>query len=231
MIEIMYDPSNVGSQICNSKGKITICRKYHMTKEEMKINKKIWDRDIKDVPKFIVKKAGKYFFNPYRKGIYYYQIKSLFLLGSNEWHSLDVILNKIEEIMSSIKIIDNNVITNVWNKFKGKISQTNAYKTKDYIGRIQENMVFFQRLTKSHPYGYKLRQVYSAVDIKRISVEGFSQGKYYYRLSTYNNAMESLPIRDFSEFVFKQHKNRYINPRFIGTIKTKDITMKQGVKI
>ena len=92
-------------------------------------------------------------------------------------------------------------------------------------------MVFFQRLTKLHPYGYKLRQVFSAIDVKRVSKEGFSEGCFFYRLSTYDDIAEALPIRDFQEFEFIRHERKYVNYKFVGKIITKDKIIKEGVVI
>ncbi|KKL12384.1 hypothetical protein LCGC14_2536280, partial [marine sediment metagenome] len=182
----------------------------------------------KKADKNIVKLAGKHFFNPFRKGIYYYQIYAMFLLGANRWHSLSSIIRKMKKIMSEVEVRKDGIRTTAWEKFRGKSQRENAICCKDYIGRVQENMVFFQRLTKLHPSGYKLRQVYSSIDIKRTNKKGFINGCYYYRLSTYNSIKEALPLRDFSKFDFPQHERKYISYKFIGTIITKDKVIKEG---
>ena len=79
-----------------------------------------------------------------------------------------------------------------------------------------------------HPTGYKLHQVHAALDVKRMSRRGFSQGVYFYRLSTYSNIDNALPIKDFSEFTFPRHEGKYISRKFIGTIVTKDRTIVEG---
>jgi len=228
MIEIMYNPEDVGKEVFNSHGRKSIIRKYHMTDKEIKSGQDKWQGIIKDVDSEIVAKAGTKFFNPYRKGIYYHQIMSMFLLGANEWHSLHDIIGKMEEIMSDIYIKREGVRMTLWEKFRGRSSRDNAIKSKDYVGRVQENMIFFQRLSKLHPYGYKLRQVFSAVDIKRVNREGFSNGCYYYRLSTYKYKPLALPIRDYSGFDFPLHERKYISYKFIGTIVTKDKIITEG---
>jgi len=220
MIKVIYRPEDVGKVVINSHGKLSKIRKYHMTDEEIPIMRDRWEKSIIDVNEDIKELAGDYFFNPYRSGIYYYQIQSLYLLGANKWHSFNKILTKMELIMSLESFCKNGMKTTFWEKFKNKRNRENAAKCKDYIGRIQENMIFFQRLSRLHPCGYKLRQVRAAVDIKRTTKEGFLNGRYFYRLSTYSTEKEALPIRDFSNFVFPRHEKKYINYNFIGTIIT-----------
>jgi hypothetical protein len=132
----------------------------------------------------------------------------------------------MEEIMSGVAINKGGIRMTAWDKFRGKRVRADSSRCKDYIGRVQENMVFFQRLNKLHPTGYKLRQVRSAVDMKRVNKQGFSKGCYFYRLSTYSNIEDALPIRDFSKFVFPMHEKKYINYKFVGTIITRDKVIK-----
>jgi len=228
MLDFMYDPSDVGKEVLNSHGKKTTIRKYHMTDREQEIARNKWSLETDHIDKQIVKRAGKHFFNPYRKGVYYYQVYAMFLLGANEWHSLHDIIRKMEGLMSQVPIKKDGVVTNQWDKFRGKSSRDLAIKCKDFVGRIQENMVFFQRLNKLHPTGYKLRQVNSAVDMKRVDKKGFSNGCFYYRLSTYDHFDQALPIRDYSEFTFPLHERKYVSYKFVGTIVTHDKVIKQG---
>jgi len=229
MLDIMYDPKDVGKEVVNNRGKKTTIRKYHMTDAEMEIARNKWEKETKKAPYYMRKKAGPHFFNPYRKGVYYYQVYAMFLLGANKWHKLSDVIEKMEEIMSNHIINRDGMIFTAWDKFKSKTSRTNSLRCKDYVGRVQENMVFFQRLNKLHPTGYKLMQVFSAVDMKRINKRGFPNGCYFYRLSTYSNIEESLPIRDFSEFVFPRHERKYVNYKFVGTIITQDKVITEGV--
>jgi hypothetical protein len=223
----MYSPGDVGKEILNSHGKKTTIRKYHMSEKDIISCKKRWEKVLQDVDPSLVSQAGEHFFNPFRKGIYYYQIQSMFLLGANKWHSLSSIVCKMEEIMSIKSIRKNGVRITLWDKFRGKSSRYNAIRCKDYVGRIQENMLFFQRLTRLHPTGYKLRQVCSAVDIKREDKKGFPIGCFSYRLSTYGSVEESLPIRDYSQFTFPRNERKYVSYKFIGTIMTSTKT-KEG---
>ena len=228
MTEIMYDPDDVGKEVLNNRGKLARKRKYHMTEKEQKIAREKWELETKDVPKRIKKLAGPYFYNPYRKGIYYYQIYSMYLLGSNKWHKLSDIISNMQKIMTKKVLKKDKIEITAWEKFVKKSSREDAVRCKDFVGRIQENMVFFQRLTKLHPTGYKLRQVRSAIDMKRISKIGFPGGIFFYRLSTYSTIEEALPIRDFKEFDLLKYKSRYVNYRFIGTIITKDKIIQKG---
>lgn len=226
---ISYSPDDVGKHIINKRGKIIKIRKYHMIEEEMKKTRRKWLLDVKEVDRRIRKKAGRLFFNPYRRGIYYYQIQALFLLGANQWHGLSNILKKIEDIMSTVP--ERGIFSNAWEKFKGKSERDNALRCKDYIGRIQENFILLQRLTGRHPYGYKLKQVCVAIDTKRVSKRGMPNGIYYYRLSTYYSTKKALPLRDYKKFKFPRHEKKYISSRFIGTVITKNKIIKKGVVV
>lgn len=232
MASIIYNPDEVGKESLNSKGKLIKNRKYHLTDDEMPIVRKKWLAEIKGTDLKLKSKAGRVFFNPYRQGIYYYQIQTLFLLGANEWHSLPEIIEKLEEYTSGISlrasVVKSKGYQSAWDKFRGKINRPWAKISKDYVGRIQDNYVMLQRLSQKHPYGYKLNQVCGAIDIKRIDKEGFTQGFYYYRLSTYRKRSEALPIKDFSEFTFPRHKGKYISRKFLGTIVTSDGIIKAG---
>ena len=232
MVEMIYNPDEVGTEITNSKGKKVKIRKYHMTKEEMLVGQERWLKELSffspQKVKKLRKKSGKRFFNPFRKGIYYYQIQVLFLLGSNEWHSFSRILTSIRSYMSKIPVEDSR-FDNAWDKFRGKSARLCASRCKDDQGRIKENFQFFQRLSQLHPYGYKLRQVGAAVDVKRVTRAGISNGVYFYRLSTYTNPDKAWPIRDYSRYKFPMHEKRYISYKFLGTIITMDKEIVQGV--
>lgn len=217
-MKITYKPEDVGKVVINNRGRKTVIRKYHMTDKEKKFLRNRWLLSNKDINSKLFNLAGKKFFNPYREGIYHYQVQALFLLGCNKWHSLSLIIKKLSFCMSNIEILYKGRTITAWEGFRGKEGRFNARICKDYIGRVKENMIFFQRLSGFHPSGYKLRQVGAAIDIKRVSKAGFNSGSFYYRLSTYNDIRKALPIRDFSKFKFPMHKNRYIHDKFIGTI-------------
>ena len=139
MSKIIYKPSDAGKIILNKRGSKIRIRKYHMTKEEMKRNRERWLLDVLEVDKRTMEKVNKRFFNPYRKGIYYYQIQALFLLGAGSWHSFPRILSKIKSYMTDIKLPEDSMFDNTWEKYRGKSNREQSITCKDYIGRIQEN--------------------------------------------------------------------------------------------
>ena len=220
MNEITYKPSDVGSKLLNNRGGYSVVRKYHMTQKESEKIRERWIEEIKNSPSYLRDLSGEHFFNPYRKGIYHYQIQVLYLLGANKWHSLTSIIQKLIKHMTSIEVINKNKTrSTAWDLFRGKSCRDNAIRCKDYKGRIQENMVFFQRLSRLHPCGYKLKQVFSAVDIKKITAPTF-QNSMFYRLSTYDNFEDANPIRDYSEYKFSVGENKLLNSKFIGKLIT-----------
>ena len=130
--------------------------------------------------------------------------------------------------MSEVIVRKDGIRMTSWEKFRGKSQRVHALRCKDYKGRVQENMVLLQRLTKFHPYGYKLRQVCSAIDIMRVTKRGFPNGCYSYRLHTYDNENQALPMRDYSQFVFPRHERKYVSYKFIGTVITMDKVITEG---
>ena len=224
MTKIIYNPEKVGKQIQTEKGKNIIIRKYHLTEEEIARLTERWELEIREVDKEIREKVYPHFFNPFRRGIYHYQIKALYLLGASllgkgEWHDLKSIMNKLEEIMSFISCSRYPFMTE-WDIFRGKLPRKNSMKSKDEKGRVQENMLLLQRLGRLHPYGYKLRQACAAIDLKIIQKKDLLL--YFYRLSSYPTFEEALPIRDFEEFDIVKYNKKGINKKFIGTIYTND---------
>ena len=229
MAEIVYDPELVGKVIRSARGNDVKLRKYHMTDKDMEILKQRFKEETKKVPKHIKKLAGNKFFNPYRRGIYYAQIQALYLLGANKWHSFPVVKKKLIDYMSSYTVINtsNDCLITGWDNFISKTPRQVARRSKDENGKIQENMIFFQRLSQKHPAGLKLRQVCAAVDLKRVSKSGLPNGIFYYRLSTYKTPSDALPIRDFSKF--KKDCRKFINRKFVGKIITSDQIIINGV--
>ena len=237
MAEIMYNPDDVGKIVDGPRGKPIKLRQYHLTPKQMIERKKKFLEITTKVPKKIKDLAGPIFFNPYRNGVYHAQVQTLYLLGASKWHSLLKIRNKMKELMSAIVLHKEDHLTGMkvemtsWEQFKYKIPRSSPSKSKDDQGRIKENMVFLQRLTRLHPSGYKLMQVCTAIDTKRISRPDFPNGLFFYRLSIYQTPEESIPIRDFSEFEFTSKRGRFISYRFIGKVITKDQTILNGKAI
>jgi len=113
MAEVMYNPSDVGKEVTNIRGNKSIIRKYHMTEGEKLSAKANWDKEIEHVDSALKLKAGALFFNPYRKGIYYYQLYALFMLGCNEWHIVNDVITKVEEVNGKLAVTGNLQIKNV----------------------------------------------------------------------------------------------------------------------
>lgn len=237
MVEIMYNPDDVGITINGPRGRPTILRKYHLTDKQMDTRRQVWESQIQEVSDKVREMAGSIFFNPYRNGIYFAQIQALYLLGANKWHNLLKIRDKMKQLMSKITIRKRDKLTEIyseitsWEQFKYKIPRGPLEHSKDEQGRIKENMVFFQRLTRLHPSGYKLRQVCAAVDTKRVTRIEFPNGLFFYRLSTYTTQEEALPIRDFTDFVFTGKRGKFISSKFIGKVITADKTIVNGVTL
>lgn len=234
MAEIMYNPNDVGKIINGPRGNPIRLRQYHLTPKQIVERKRKFIEITKNIPLKIKELAGSEFFNPYRNGVYFAQIQSLYLLGANKWHSLLAIRNKMKEQMSDIIIKKKDNLTgmtvevNSWEQFKYKEPKSSPSKSKDEQGRIRENMVFLQRLTRLHPSGYKLKQVCAAVDMKRVTQLDFPNGLFFYRLSTYKTIEEAIPQRDFSEYTFAGKRGRLITNRFIGKIITADKVLVNG---
>lgn len=183
MKAINYKPELSGKHIYN-KGKLVTIRKFHLKSEEIVCKRNEFRELVKDVPVIIKTKSNKKFFNPYvRRGIYFYQIQTLYLLGCNSYHSLFSVLGKIKKVMP------------MWEKFKLKEHRKASKTNKGYIGRVIENYFFFQRINGLNPYGYKLRQAFGAIDVKIRSHKELGK-VYHFRLSTYNNFEDSIPERD-----------------------------------
>lgn len=235
--EIMYHPTDVGKEVQSSRGNVVTIRKYHMSPEEMETQRKKWIADLEasKIPPSVKRLAHPLFFNPFRQGVYYAEIQALYILGANRWHELSVILPKIQEIMMGMSVVQRTkgqecTYTDAWKMFKEKAPKSSNDRSKDIIGRIQENFVFFQRLTRLHPCGYKLRQVGAALDIRRVSSKKRPNGVWYYMLHTYETEAEAWPTRDYSKFDLTKGASRFVTYKFIGKIITADKTVFQGIE-
>jgi hypothetical protein len=174
------------STYVSSRGNVVQSRRYHMMDEKAKKLQDQWLVDVSTVSEEIRDSAGSVFFNPYRKaGAYYGAIQSLFLLGSNEWHSYVSMRNKMEELMSEIINPKNGISS--WDKFEGRAGKKDVVSCKNLKGRITQNMNVLQRLKGCHPYGEKLKQVNSCIDI-RVTEDGM----LWYKLNTEFSCPESV---------------------------------------
>ncbi|KKN20506.1 hypothetical protein LCGC14_0934730 [marine sediment metagenome] len=169
------------TEIINRRRRKVIPRKYHLTPSQIEKFKKRFDEHTQDVSKLIKEASGSRFFNPFRRaGIYYGCVQSLYLLGSNKWHEYVDVYNQMSKTM---KKIVNSKGSNSWDRFCNrsprKIGNQEVLTSKDDEGRIKQNFRVLQRLGGIHPYGYKLMQACSCIDIKR-----HADGKFYFKLNT-----------------------------------------------
>lgn len=169
---------NEGGGNCSEK---KILRKYHVTDEQ---KAKLEAEALA---------TGRECVNPYRNGLYWASIESLILLGTNKYHDIRVVRDKMCEIMSKIsktkRVGGVKIDTNAWDDFYNKSSRSNAVKPKDGLGRIEQNFRVLQRLPRvnkkeKNPYGLKLAQFGLCIDIKYILDEETNFPISTYRLNT-----------------------------------------------
>ena len=176
--------------IVNRRGKTVSPRKYHVVTSLLDPKRDKWRDKMLSKSLF---KVSDIFFNPYRcNGAYYGAVQSLFLLGSNAWHPYNEVRCKMQEDMSGRKSLSSK--DNSWDKFANKIGREGAAITKDLMGRIVQNFRTLQRLGGIHPYGMKLKQVNSCIDIRRTNM-----GIWEFRLNTsFPSSASVLPSFDIS---------------------------------
>ena len=177
-------------EIINRRGNTVSPRKYHMTDNQLYKGRERWLLTLEGVSPDIRSMASDIFFNPYRaNGAYYGGVQSLYLLGSNEWHNYSEVIKMMQSDMSTRKSATNK--HNSWDKFSARSAREGAISTKDLLGRIVQNFRTVQRLGGVHPYGYKLKQLNSTVDIRRLA-----DGIWCFRLNT--NSV--TPFHDLSAY-------------------------------
>lgn len=189
-------PRGSRSEIVNRRGNLVMPRKYHISDKQFAILADRFAKATTDVDQVIKDKAGTEFFNPYRQaGIYYGCIQALYLLGCNEWHQYIDIFGAMRDLMSKIEGKDGRTS---WQKFCSKGPRMNdgmvVVTAKDIKGRIKQNMRVIQRLGGLHPYGMKLAQVGTCVDIRRCK-----DGLWDYRLRTMI-ASPIVPVFDITAY-------------------------------
>jgi len=172
-------PEKERQKILTSKGIRRKPRRYHMTDEKAKELRKVF------------KETGV-FQNPYKKrGVSYAIVQSLIELGIDKKHSFLDVKKKIKEIMSGIN--DKNGNRTLWDVFVNK-QPINRITGKDINGRIISNFILLQRLSGLHVYGFKLRQLYTCINIYCPDEYGLPLIK----LNTqFNNEDEVKPINEF----------------------------------
>jgi len=156
--------------------------------DEQKIKHRVWEEEIESIEKDIKKRVSSKFFNPFRGGgPYYGGIQALFLLGANKYHTYFSLYDMMKEVMSKMnskKLNENKELIDSWTWFYNKKARNRSMNARDIQGRIHENMRTLQRLGGVYPYGMKLKQLCSCIDIKRVHSEDIEEGEWLYRLNT-----------------------------------------------
>jgi hypothetical protein len=191
------------SKITNRRGNVVTPRKYHMADAQTEKAFKRWEEHISNVSTVIRDKAGTVFYNPYREnGAYYGGVQALYLLGANEWHVFGAVRGMMQDDMSTRKSPTNKKTS--WEKFACRSAREGAASTKDLMGRIVQNFRTLQRLGGVHPYGWKLKELLTTVDIRRkadgiwefrlnTSWDSINSVAPFYDVSGYNNGMKKGP--------------------------------------
>jgi len=161
------------SLIVSNRGNTRKPRRYHMDDAKAKKLRGVF------------KKTGV-FQNPYRKGgLYFAFVQSLANLGLDEIHDFRTVKHEMKSVMSTQV---NKKNQNLWDVFS-KRKPRNALSGRDINGRIIENAMILQRLTGFHPFGEKLRQIHTCVDILKDS-SGLPKFRLNTKFSQYNNKYE-----------------------------------------
>ena len=167
--------------IQTNRGNMKKPRRYHMNDSEAKKMRDKFDKE-------------KIFHNPYRHGgLYHAFIQSLINLGVNEDHSFKNVKHAMQSLMSSEV---NGKNKNLWEIFSSR-KPRNMLSGRDINGRIIENANILQRISGFHPFGEKLRQLHSCVDILKDS-----SGLPKFRLNT--NFSEYSKVKPLNEMKRKK---------------------------
>ena len=198
------------------RNKKNVKRSFVLSPLKFQQLKERFEEIIENVPHGIKIKAGSFFFNPFRSGIYFSQVQSLYLLGCNEYHSYVKIENKIKEILKEIIIKAGfNKDKNKWDVLCCKCDNVNKKHCKDERGKIQHNFTLLQRMGEKSPYGYKLAQVHSCIDI----IENRDK-LFEYRLNTQHSSIEEVkPFYTNRRKVISIKLNILKKPKFIESNK------------
>ncbi len=137
-----------------------------------------------------------------RNGAYWGSVEALILLGTDQWHKLSDIRDKMQEIMEAIpkvkKDAGKTVQTNAWDDFYNKKSRA-ATNPKDGLGRIAQNFSVLQRLPKpgkneKNPYGLKLAQFGMTIDIKYEEQHGV-EVPYFMLNTSWDQDMDGTTVK------------------------------------
>tara|TARA_Y100000310_G_scaffold239568_1_gene243207 strand:- start:2102 stop:2722 length:621 start_codon:yes stop_codon:yes gene_type:complete len=173
----------VSSPIQTKKEKPQTTRSYHMTPDKLS---EYWTKR---------QVLGSYVNPLKRDGAYKAQIQTLITLGTDEWHSHAKVEQEMPAVCSTL------TSKTVWHTFSNRDEREKAPKPKDLGGKITQNFEVLQRLTGEHPYGAKLMQAHSSIDIMFIPFGETlpysgpvkdKKGTYYYKLNTTFKCMEDV---------------------------------------
>lgn len=205
--------------ITNRRGNVVTPRKYHMADDQVDKAQSRWLERVEGVSGSIKDKASDMFFNPYREnGSFYGAVQSLYLLGSNEWHKFGAVREMMEKDMGTRKSASNNRTS--WEKFAYRPAKEGAASTKDLMGRIVQNFRTLQRLGGVHPYGWKLKELLTTVDILR-----HSDGIWQFRLNTSWTDISSIkPFYDVSAYNSGMKKGPK-GKEVVGKVMTSDVAV------
>lgn len=161
-------------------------RKYHLTSDQKEaVLSKFKDEsgELFRVPNPLASRIGPY----------WGACEALIQLGVDEWHRLNVVFEKMQEVMSacskSKKVSGKTVKTNAWDIFENKKSRSNANNPRSCLGRVENNFRVLQRLPREgkverHPYGLKLAQFGHCIDIEYRKEEHVDVYVPFYRYNT-----------------------------------------------
>ena len=156
--------------IQTNRGNMKKPRRYHMSDSDAETMRVKFEKE-------------KIFCNPYRHGgLYHAFIQSLINLGINKEHSFKDVKHEMKLVMSSET---NGKNKNLWEIFSNR-KPRNMLSGRDINGRIIENANILQRISGFHPFGEKLRQLHSCVDILKDS-SGLPKFRLNTSFSEYND--------------------------------------------
>ena len=154
-------------KVVNCRGREVVPRKYHLSEHQL--------------AELSQRKALYGVANPYQKGAYWASVEALIVLGPNQWHNFEAVKATIQVVMSQKT---NAKGDNLWDVFANRSPR--SANGKDLDGRITQNYRVLQRLGGLSPFGEKLRQLCSCIDMKKESE------KLYLRLNTNFSAPDEV---------------------------------------
>lgn len=164
-------------------GQFRIPRRYHLKAEKLiELRQR-----MNDTNRFI---------SPYGANrLYSHIIEALVILGPNKPHPVSIVFEKFKEVTSDPKTVKNG--KTAWQRFSEKPCR-NMETGRDDLARFLLNIEVLQRLGGNHPYGLKLAQVGSCIDIL---VDANRQVRIQLRIG--------IPDGDFVQPINTNRKRRY----------------------